>query len=205
MATRAHYASSISRFLAEPEPSVLGKLVEKSAHNVDLAQRNAWIDEITILKEQLAGFTEGHVFLEFSIPRMGKRADAVVIVRNVIFVIEFKVGATEFLAADRAQAIDYALDLRNFHEGSHQAKLVPVLIATEASPRSRFAGDLGNSSLQCLEINDRGLHDVIANLSGTSRDREDVINVEAWLNSGYKPTPTIVEAAQALYRDHDVS
>ena len=205
MATRAHYASSISRFLAEPEPSVLGKLVEKSAHNVELAQRNAWIDEITILKEQLAGFTEGHVFLEFSMPRMGKRADAVVIVRNVIFVIEFKVGATEFLAADRAQAIDYALDLRNFHEGSHKAKLVPVLIATEASPRSRFAGDLGNSSLQCLEINDRGLHDVIANLSGTSRDREDVINVEAWLNSGYKPTPTIVEAAQALYRDHDVS
>jgi hypothetical protein len=63
---------------------------------------------------------------------MGKRADAVVIVRDVIFVIKFKVGATEFLAADQAQATDYALDLKNFHEGSHHAKLVPILIATKA-------------------------------------------------------------------------
>lgn len=206
MAQRAHYAGPISDFLEESEESVLGKLTAASVHNVELPQRNAWLDEIRILKSQLAPFHGGHLFLEFSIPRMGRRADAVAIISNVIFVIEFKVGATDYFSADRAQTIDYALDLMNFHEGSHEAALVPILVATDAQPAkespqiesSGVASCLNSSSLELCRI-------VLEALGQTKHFCLTPLIPEEWVRTNYKPTPTIVEAAQALYRDHNVS
>ena len=34
--------------------------------------------------------------------------------KNIIFVIEFKVGSENYFNQDKVQAIDYALDLKNF-------------------------------------------------------------------------------------------
>ena len=72
----------------------------------------------------------GAIYLEFIIPRMGRRIDAVVIIGAVIFVLEFKVGERDFRTEDVDQVVDYALDLQNFHEGSHDAYIAPVLICT---------------------------------------------------------------------------
>jgi hypothetical protein len=72
------------------------------------------------------------IFLEFAIPRMGKRADAIIISDGLIFVIEYKVGADEYQQNAIDQVLDYALDLKNFHEGSRTRTLVPILVATEA-------------------------------------------------------------------------
>jgi len=79
----------------------------------------------------LASFS-GDIFFEFSIPRMGRRIDVVVIIGPLIFVIEFKVGEGRFDRAAVEQVWDYALDLKNFHQGSHSATLLPILIATDA-------------------------------------------------------------------------
>lgn len=205
MSNRADYSAPIHAFLAESESSILGKLTANSAHNVELPQRNAWIDEITILKEQLRAYPEGHLFLEFSIPRMGKRADAIAIIQGAIFVIEFKVGAASYHSSDRAQTIDYALDLRNFHEGSHQANLIPVLLAT-AAPSTEEPMTFGIGGMtSCVAGNRTELTGIIEYaLSQIEAQGVPPIDVEAWITSSYKPTPTIVEAAQALYRDHDV-
>lgn len=206
MSRRAHYDADLAAFLAESEDSILGKLTAASAHDVDLAQRNAWIEEIEILKEQLLLFHQGHLFLEFSIPRMGKRADAVLICDGVIFVIEFKVGAKAYLSADRAQAVDYALDLKHFHEGSHEASLVPILLATEAQGGDDVGRLVPGEVAPCVNGSPKGLAQILthaleeAEIHGIQR-----IDVERWVSSHYKPTPTIVEAAQALFRDHDVS
>jgi hypothetical protein len=206
MAQRAQYSARVGDFLDEPADSILGKLTATSAHNVELPQRNAWLDEITILKQQLAGYCEGHLFLEFSIPRMGKRADAVVIIEGLIFVIEFKVGATEFLAADRAQAIDYALDLLNFHEGSHDASLVPILVATAAAPSGDSPQIAKKGVASCVDASVGELHRLLREaVDQAVLAHLPPFDPGAWVQSNYKPTPTIVEAAQALYRDHDVS
>ena len=70
--------------------------------------------------------------MEFSIPRMGRRIDAVLLIGPIVFVVEFKVGEVDFDRAAIDQVWDYALDLKNFHEASHAAPIVPILIATGA-------------------------------------------------------------------------
>lgn len=209
MTKRAHYSSSIGSFCAESNDSIIGKLTAASVHNVELPQRNAWIDEIQILKAQLNSYSEGHIFLEFTIPRMGKRADAIAIIHDLIFVIEFKVGANVFHSADRAQAIDYAIDLKHFHEGSHDAKLIPILLATKAAIRSESISNTSNDNeLTCIGCNAQGLQNVIRHSLEAQRliaPSNSPIDVQSWLQSGYKPTPTIVEAARALYNNHSVT
>src|SRR5262249_22192118 len=73
-----------------------------------------------------------HLFLEFDVPRLGSRIDAVLISGPAVFPIEFKCGESHHRLADYNQAWDYALDLKNFHAGSHDASIFPVLVATQA-------------------------------------------------------------------------
>ena len=75
---------------------------------------------------------DGTLFLEFVVPRIGSRLDAVLISGPAIFAIEFKVGESIYRRTDINQVWDYALDLKNFHKGSHEAPIVPILVATEA-------------------------------------------------------------------------
>jgi len=46
---------------------------------------------------------------------------------GIVFVLEFKVGSRHFEAAASDQVVDYALDLKNFHEPSHDVAIAPVL------------------------------------------------------------------------------
>ena len=206
MARRSYYQSKIGEFLSESADAILGKLTAASAHDVELSQRNAWMEQILLLKEQLKSFPGGSVFFEFAIPRMGKRADVVVIVEGVIYVIEFKVGASQYLSADRAQAVDYALDLKNFHEGSHEAAIQPVLIATRAPAAEMSLALVVGEVSECVQCPGAGLDEYL--LSAVEQAKElgiATLDSDQWVLSDYKPTPTIVEAAQALYRDHDVT
>ena len=86
-------------------------------HEFDLVdlQRNAWIEQTAILQRALEPF-QGSIYLEFAVPRMGKRIDAVVITGPLVFVIEFKTQKKSFDVGDVDQVVDYALDLHNFHD-----------------------------------------------------------------------------------------
>jgi hypothetical protein len=97
----------------------------------DVEQRQAWEQELAILKPALLGLP-GTLYLEFNVPRLGSRIDAVLISGPAIFPIEFKCGERQFRLPDYHQAWDYALDLKNFHAASHDAPIFPVLVATEA-------------------------------------------------------------------------
>jgi hypothetical protein len=57
---------------------------------------------------------------------------------TIILVVEFKVGATSYQPRDIQQVEDYALDLRDFHEGSHHLPIVPVLCSTDAERPTDF-------------------------------------------------------------------
>jgi hypothetical protein len=108
---RAYYSAPVAGILASTPETILGFLVANSQMAVEPPQRDAWLEEIAILKTTLQGL-DGTLFLEFNIPRMGRRIDAVVVAGAMVFVIEFKVGEKHFTRADPDQAWDYALDLR---------------------------------------------------------------------------------------------
>lgn len=204
--SRAYYGSSISTFLGEDVRAVLGALTAASEFAVERAQVFAWEAEIAFLRKTLADLADpGAIYFEYAVPRLGKRIDAVVVLGGVVFVLEFKVGAHEFWRSARDQVWDYALDLKNFHETSHDKVICPVLIATNAAERhwqaSRSAYDDG--VLKPILINADQLGAV---LSGVLRcSPAEPIRVEEWTAGRYLPTPTIIEAATALYAGHGVA
>ena len=127
----------MAEFLRADVETILGHLTENSTFDVLPTQRNAWLAEIVVVREQVAGL-DGSIFFEFSIPRMGKRIDVVVLTGPVVFALEFKVGATSFDRNAIEQVWDYALDLKNFHQGSHNLPIAPILVATDARTSRDF-------------------------------------------------------------------
>jgi hypothetical protein len=204
MPIKAYYNSPISSFLKDDAERILGVLTAQHHHALEEQQRWAWLQQLSILKVALAGRPDERIFLEFYIPRMGKRADAVLVSENIVFVIEFKAGASEHLSSALDQVEDYALDLKNFHEGSHTVPIVPVLVSTNAKsqpmPELKFAGDLVASPVGTNATELGYLIDRIC-----AAHKFPILAIDDWMAKGYRPTPTIVEAAQVLYRTHRVT
>lgn len=203
---RAYYSSSLASFLNASEDSVLGEVARNSGFAIDLGQRDAWIKQIKVLKAQLVPWAHGgHLFFEFVVPRMGRRIDVLVIIQHAVFVIEFKVGESQFNRAAMDQVWDYALDLKNFHEPSHGITIAPILIATETdrgfSTVSTSHHDDG--VLLPIQVSPPSLRECIENVLLLSDGA--AIDPIQWVGGRYKPTPTIVEAASALYGKHSVA
>lgn len=203
MTKSAYYQASIQEFIEAESDAILGALAKHHRFSLEQQQKFAWQFQIESLKRCLPGDLQGSLFFEFSIPRMGKRADVVLMTGGVVFVVEFKVGSSD---ADRyaiEQVHDYALDLKNFHRGSHHLPIVPILIPTAI-------GSQGDPDL--IWDADMVAKPVVSSIDRLAFIVQRVIengfafalDADAWADSGYQPTPTIVEAALALYRHHDV-
>ncbi len=199
--TRSYYSNTISDFLKDDETRILGQLSLHHNHALEDLQKNAWVKQIIILKDTLQTINNGQIYFEFSIPRMGKRVDNVLIINDLIFVLEFKVGDNQYQKHSIEQVVDYCLDLQNFHEGSHHEKLIPVLISTKAETIENVF-TVEDNLFEPLKANQQNLRDVINTTLLQSNGKQ--INATDWENSIYKPTPTIIEAAQALYKGHNV-
>lgn len=202
MISRAYYGASTTEFLLAAPSAVLGELVAHHTFAVDENQRNAWQSEIAHLQEVAEELPDGFFFLEFAIPRMGKRADVVIIAGGHVFVVEYKVGADDYQKHAIDQVLDYALDLKNFHEGSHNRTLVPILVATRAPACELEVRAWSDGVMRPVLANRETLLPTIRALLINLGSAQ--IDAATWAASPYKPTPTIVEAAQALYRGHDV-
>jgi Uncharacterized conserved protein (DUF2075) len=203
LSNRFAYSARVSQFILTPEDEVLGQLTNQHKfRQLEQQQINAWRHQIKELKVALSSFPEATLLLEFEIPRIGKRVDAVLILNGVIYVLEYKVGAKTYDSSSIDQAYDYALDLKNFHKASHHLNIVPILIATDADnvdAKLELDNDGVASPLLC---NSSNLSTVISTVANSLPKSE--IDDNAWINSPYHPTPTIVEAAQALYKGHKV-
>ena len=200
--TRSYYSNTISDFLTDDSDKILGQLIRNHDFAAENLQRNAWIKQIEILKAALTTFKHGQIYFEFSIPRMGKRVDNILIIDDFIFVVEFKVGDTEYQKHAIEQTVDYCLDLQNFHEGSHHEKIVPILVSTKATEFENIF-EISDNLFEPLKGNQNNIAKIISQILSLSDGAK--INPTQWGNSIYKPTPTIIEASQALYRGHSVS
>ncbi len=201
---RYYYSDSISNFLVATTEQILGSLASNSEFADEQTQKEAWKQQIKILKEVLTNY-EGELFFEYSIPRMGKRIDVLLIIEHVIFILEFKVGEKEFSGSAIEQVWDYALDLKNFHETSHEHLIAPILVATAAKNILPLIS-LNPHSDQVLfpiKTNEELLAETLKNVIQFSEGEK--INAQEWKSGRYSPTPTIIEAAMALYNKHSVS
>jgi hypothetical protein len=203
---RYYYGDPIAAFLEKGQDTLLGSLVTNNEYPLEMTQRDAWLEEIHILKSVLAPYCDvGQVYFEYSIPRLGRRIDVVAIVRGVVFVLEFKVNEDEFTTSATDQVCDYALDLKNFHETSHNLPLVPILIATKAatSPVPIEIVSYHDNLLFPIKTNRDGLANVFEKV--LQRMGNNAIVARDWESGRYCPTPTIIEAATSLYNGHSVA
>ena len=207
MVKRYFHGDTIEGFLAMPDAQIIGILTtaHTSLHaSLQSLQNDAWREEIALLKDILAPYIgRGHIYFEYTIPRMGRRIDVVLLLDGVVLLLEFKAFNEQYTKADIAQVWDYALDLKNFHEQSHNRPIVPILVATEAV----------DATSDFIPFDDKVFHPILTNreqLASTIDeallfcDKDNSEGDALWAISRYSPTPTIIEAASALYTNHSV-
>src|SRR6266480_1082412 len=199
---RFWYGASISEFVESNAERIVGQLTLNSSFDIDRSQAAAWLAQVDLLQAEVKGLS-GSIFFEFNIPRMGRRIDVVLVVGAVVFAIEFKVGEKTFDRSAIDQVWDYGLDLKNFHEASHDASIIPILIATEATqcPALDLRADPDKlyrpivvdppSFRSALEL-------ALRAVGGAA------VDAQVWSRASYHPTPTIIEAARSLYAQHSV-
>ena len=189
---REYYSDTITDFLKSAPNEILGKLVQSNDFALEQTQRDAWVAEIHILQKTLQPY-KGSIYFEYSIPRMGKRIDVVVITGSTIFILEFKVGETEFPSYAIDQVWDYALDLKNFHETSHEHFIAPVLIATKAkNTLSTISTTPHNDKILFpIKCNSEFLNQIIADVLLFTEG--NTIDPTQWEAGRYQPTPTILQ------------
>ncbi|MEM9480473.1 MAG: DUF2075 domain-containing protein [Verrucomicrobiota bacterium] len=200
----AYYSADIDDFLCAGTDSILGQLTLSSEFDVVQAQREAWLSQINILRGSLSGLS-GRLYFEFVVPRIGQRIDVLLLSGATILVLEFKVGEKNFARSAIDQVWDYGLDLKNFHETSHDAWIAPILVATEAKPSFSTCDVLAAADALVAPIKVNGDELRIAIERCLSIAEGPAIDPNRWERGRYRPTPTIVDAALALYNDHDVT
>jgi hypothetical protein len=201
---RHYYSDSIHNFCKNSIEEIIGQLTLQNEFSSERTQTEAWVKQIEILQPLLSNF-DGQIFFEYAIPRMGKRIDAVVIIKNVIFILEFKVGEKDFLQNAIEQVWDYALDLKNFHETSYNHLLAPILIATKAKELSNIIESTSHNDnlLKPIKASISNLNHIINSVLNFSEG--ETIDPSKWSLGKYSPTPTIIEAAMALYNGNSVA
>lgn len=203
---RCLYNSDFLSFLSQSTDSVFGILCDSYHGDALTTTREAWKNEIEIMKSVLSALPDktGEIIFEYDIPRLGKRIDVVLLYRGIVFCLEFKVGESKILEADVDQVLDYALDLKNFHKFSQEKVIVPILVATKFSEHTTCVqmSVYDDRVVNPLVTGESGLFDVIAQVLSRFPD-ETAVN-KGWIISPYAPTPTIVEAAKTLYENHSV-
>ena len=209
MSNRCLYHSSFHKFLHE-DPSSIYSSIRKQYHGGSYdTTDDAWDGEIEILQRVLLPWENenAHIIFEYDIPRLGKRIDVVLLLRGLIFCLEFKVGKKKEELGDIDQVLDYALDLKNFHLYSKDVRIVPILIPTKFKDSTKTIqfSVYNDGVYNPLVTGEDDLQDVIARVIQHGQQSIDPSKWgNNWLISPYSPTPTIIEAARTLYEDHTV-
>ena len=199
------YGDSVLNFASTDSNLIIGKLASQMP-TVSQPEIAAWTEQIEVLKSSIVADANAadQIYFEFKIPRLGRRIDNVLIRNDILYVIEFKTGESEFSKHAMDQVWDYALDLVNFHSTSEHASILPVLIATGGSPQDIrvYGTQHGDAVARPVRGSKSQILDVIAaaeqHFSGSRA------SLENWESGRYSPTSIIVEAAKALYAGHGV-
>ena len=212
--SKSFYASSVTNFLESNIEDIVGTLATKVSllHIGDERQQiKSWEKQISILQTSISSLGISYdgwgILLELQLLRLNRRIDCVLLVGEKILCIEFKIGSQNFLSSDVNQTVDYALCLRDFHSGSRNRTVFPVLCCDEATIESPFKIDLTALELvtACIKTNSETLGNFISEIIyASSSNKEEQIDYRMFDASSYNPTPNIVNAARGIYAGHTV-
>ena len=208
-AKRYFYSSTITDFLSKSVDEIVGTLTQADTHDINKETSNSWVEEIDTLKQSLSDFSNrGSLYFEYNIPRMGRRADVIALIDDLVLIFEYKTSEQRFTRDALTQVWDYALDLKNFQEGSFDRIMIPILVA----PKEKNI----NCKFELKHFEDNVYEPLLTNANRLkecidyvlqSIPHETTFSIERddrWAKSGYEPTPTIIEAAVALYEENTV-
>ena len=203
---KAYYCNSIPGFIKDTSASIVGQLVRHS-FEINKDQSDAWENQISELQNRLESHgIEGDIIFEYDIVRLGKRIDVILLIRHMVFSLEFKNGKDIFTAQDAQQAEDYAIDIKNFHKESEDLYVCPILIATDAEPYKKAQSSDCYPDKQ-IYLQRENIETLVPKISAISELYGDdgEIDFDKWFNSPYYPTPTIIAAAVEAYSSHHLS
>ena len=207
-AQRYYYSDSITDFLSRSTNEIVGDLTLASQHDINDETAQSWVEEIDTLREALEAYSgRGSLYFEYNIPRMGRRADVIVVIDGIVFVVEYKTAEQRFTREAMVQVWDYALDLKNFQEGCLDRILIPILVAPKEkdSHCHLTLKHFEDMVYEPLMVNRKKLSEVFESvLEGVVYKDKPTLDDDQWAKSGYSPTPTIIEAAIALYEENTV-
>ncbi len=203
---KAYYCNSIPGFIKDSSESIVGQLV-RHTFEINKDQSNAWQNQIQELQKRLESHKiEGDIIFEYDIVRLGKRIDVILLMRRMVFSLEFKNGKNVFTAKDAQQAEDYAIDIKNFHKESENLYVCPILIATNAQ---RYAKTQSLSAYpdKQIHLQRENIDTLVPKITEISKmyGENGEIDFDKWFNSPYHPTPTIINAAIEAYSTHNLS
>ena len=91
---KAYYCNSIPGFIEDRADQIIGQLV-RHAFEINKDQSEAWNRQISELQCRLkACGMAGDIIFEYDIVRLGKRIDVILLIRHMVFSLEFKNGKT---------------------------------------------------------------------------------------------------------------
>lgn len=208
---RTYYESTIEEFVSwKSAKDIVDFLTEsdETSETYELhLQKKAWSNQIGILKKYLSGKT-GHIVFEYILSRVNMRIDVVLLMNGIVYSLEFKNNETQFNKEDIDQAEGYGYALKNFYEANRDKYVVPMLIATKAPTKDcSKSSDLGSDKLFSLFRSNVELMGVYIDSIKEKYGSEEILdeeNFKEWINSPFKPNPTIIQSAKSIYLNNQV-
>ena len=206
----ALYIDTLRDFLDINPEQLLGRLTNGLAQegfDTTTLTTFSWLREITELQTAfrellvlLPSAIRWPVLFEYVLPIVGQRVDCVLLAEDVIYAIEYKGGSSASARAALQQAQEYALNLIDFHEASRRRTAIPIALG---GFKRSIPLDV-TSEHQGAAVSPGELPDTIFRSQRAWAGKGPRIEANEWNNSRYFPVPTIVHAASAIYRDHNV-
>jgi hypothetical protein len=204
------YIAPLSSFLEINAEQLLGRLTSglaKEGFDTTTLTTFSWQREIVELEEAfrhlldlLPSANKWPILFEYVLPIVGQRVDCVLLADGMIYVIEYKGGSSASARAALQQAQEYALNLVDFHEASRHRIAVPIAVGAF---KTSIPLDV-SAEHQGAAVHPSELPDTIVRSHKVWGGKSPPIEACEWDNSRYFPVPTIIQAASAIYRDHNV-
>jgi DUF2075 family protein len=209
----AYFSSSLEEFIASSPDRVVSMLHAKYASDgfstQYTTQTDSWIESVKLLQFDFASLLKirreasaWKVLLEFPLYRLRRRIDLVILTPANVVVVELKVGETKFTFTDRRQVEEYALDLRDFHEPSAHANIIPVLWCTGANSSRLPSSIQFDGVCEVVDIGSTGLGRFLCD--ELHHGQTSKFKIDSWEAGSYKPVPSVISAATTLFSGHGV-
>lgn len=203
-----HVSCTLGGFVGSEPSEILGQLTDRllaaGFDSIVGLQHESWKSLIPDLQSGIGRLLseqphldQDTILIEYTVPVIRRRIDAVILHQDKIVVIEYKQGSSTTAPAALRQAQDYALDLADFHELSHSAQIFPIALGQYE------AFDDTPTCIRGKAISSKRLAAVLGEIFSMPVVGP-IINQRDWATSRYFPVPPVVEAAVSAFNNHSV-